>query len=509
MGTRVRPIAAVPALWQRQGVVSGLFWNLAGQGLPLLVAVFAIPLLIRDLGLDRFGVLALAWMLVGYFGLFDLGIGRAVTQFVARALGERRDAEIPLIVSTALGALAVLGVLGAFVLWLATPWVVTTALRIPPPLQPETASALTVLALTLPLLLLTAALRALLEAYRSFALANVIRIPLGIWTFAAPLAVAVFSPRLDHLVMALAAGRVAALAAHVWACRMVAREAFGAPRFAAQTLRALLAYGGWITVSNVISPLMVYADRLLIGAILGTAAVALYVTPFEVVVRLSLVPDALCGALFPALTTALVENSKRAAELFDRAAKAILLLVFPLCLTMASFAREGLAFWIDPAFANESFRVLQWLSVGFFVNALARVPHALLQAAGRADVTAKVHLLELPIYLPAMWLATVEWGINGAAAAWTLRAALDLGLLTYPALKICGRSSVMLRTLGFAGAFLVMLAAIVAADSITVRESLFAVGLTSSVLVTWRYVLGAEDRAVAKASFVRMYRRAS
>ena len=53
----------------------------------VVVAIFSIPILIRDLGTDRFGVLALAWAIVGYASLFDLGLGRALTQLVAQKLG--------------------------------------------------------------------------------------------------------------------------------------------------------------------------------------------------------------------------------------------------------------------------------------------------------------------------------------------------------------------------------------------------------------------------------------
>ena len=59
-------------------IARNTIWNIVGQSLPLLLAVVAIPLLIRRLGVDRFGVLTLAWALVGYFGLFDLGLGRAL-----------------------------------------------------------------------------------------------------------------------------------------------------------------------------------------------------------------------------------------------------------------------------------------------------------------------------------------------------------------------------------------------------------------------------------------------
>ena len=57
-------------------------WNLLGQVAPMSVALFAIPMLIRRVGTDRFGILTIAWMVVGYFSLFDLGLGRAMTNLV-------------------------------------------------------------------------------------------------------------------------------------------------------------------------------------------------------------------------------------------------------------------------------------------------------------------------------------------------------------------------------------------------------------------------------------------
>ena len=70
-------------------------WNLVGGGAPMIVAVFCIPILIRGLGTSRFGVLTLAWALIGYASLFDLGLGRALTQMVAKKLGAGEDREFP------------------------------------------------------------------------------------------------------------------------------------------------------------------------------------------------------------------------------------------------------------------------------------------------------------------------------------------------------------------------------------------------------------------------------
>ena len=65
-------------------------WNLLGTVAPLLVAVPAVPRLINGMGTDRFGVLTLAWVVIGYFSLFDFGFGRALTKLVAEKLGAGR-----------------------------------------------------------------------------------------------------------------------------------------------------------------------------------------------------------------------------------------------------------------------------------------------------------------------------------------------------------------------------------------------------------------------------------
>src|SRR5512145_213743 len=75
--------------------------NLAGQAAPLLVGVLCIPPVIAGLGAERFGLLALAWAVLGYFSVFDLGLGRATTKFVAEALGRGERHRLPALVGTA------------------------------------------------------------------------------------------------------------------------------------------------------------------------------------------------------------------------------------------------------------------------------------------------------------------------------------------------------------------------------------------------------------------------
>ena len=71
----------------------------------------------------------------------------------------------------------------------------------------------------------------------------------------------------------------------------------------------LLRFGGWLTLSNIVSPLLTYLDRFLVGGMLSAAAITYYVTPYEIAGRVLVVPAALAGVLFPAMSRLFAEKT--------------------------------------------------------------------------------------------------------------------------------------------------------------------------------------------------------
>lgn len=393
------------------------------------MAVFAIPVLIRALGTARFGVLTLAWMVVGYLSLFDLGLGRALTKLVAEKLGAGREDEIPALVWTALVLMAGLGIAGIIAASALSPWLVYGVLKIPISLQAETLKAFYLLAFSIPVIISTAGVRGVLEAYQRFDLTNIVRIPLGVFTFLGPLAILPFSKSLFPIVVALLAVRLLAWGAHLLFCLHVVPALSRKISVQRSMIRPLLSFGGWMTVTNIISPVMVYFDRFLIGAMISMVAVAYYATPYEVLTRLRIVPGAVAGVLFPAFSATLMQDRAHTAQLFGRGVNYIFLALFLPAVIIITLAHQGLAFWLGLDFAKHSTLVVQMLTVGMFLNSLALFPFALIQGAGRPDITAKLHLVELPFYLCGVWWLTSKFGIEGTAIAWMLRVAVDMGVL--------------------------------------------------------------------------------
>ena len=138
-------------------------YNLIGQVVPLIAAFFSIPFFIDGLGTDRFGVLMLAWMVIGYFSLFDMGLGRALTKLIAEKLGSGEMNEIPALAGTGLFLMTVLGLSGTFAAAALTPWLVHSALKIAPALQVETSRSFFLLAVSIPVVISTAGIRGILR----------------------------------------------------------------------------------------------------------------------------------------------------------------------------------------------------------------------------------------------------------------------------------------------------------------------------------------------------------
>jgi len=406
-------------------LVRNTFFNLFGYGIPLIAAIFTIPIIISGLGTDRFGILTLAWVLIGYLGLFDLGLGRALTKLVAEKLGLRLNSDIPSLIWTAILVMGIIGIIVAAAACVILPWMSGNLLKIPSQLSQETETAFFLLALFVPIIIISVGFRGILEAYQRFDLTNAVRIPMGLFTFIAPLLVMPFSISLVPLFVVLMAGRLIAMIVQLIFCLRTIPGLRKKVTFNSSTVGYLFKFGGWMTVTNIISPLMMYLDRFFIGTMISVAAVAYYATPGEVITKLLLISGSLMGVLFPAFSGTFESHRNQTTTLFSKGIKYIYLVMFPIVMVIVALAGEGLTFWLGTEFARQSTMIMQLMAVAIFFTSLGQVPYSLIQGAGRPDITAKLHFVELPFYLVFLWLMIRGFGVKGAAFAWMIRAMVD------------------------------------------------------------------------------------
>jgi len=434
--------------------------NVGISAIPMVVALVAIPVLLSQLGSARFGILSLAWVVVGYFSLFDIGLSRSLTQMVSERLGADRPYEVPGLIWTGLSLLLVFGLIGSFGTWMLAPMLVRGILQIPANLQVESLTAFQILGVSIPFVIVSAGLKGILEARQRFGSIALIQLPAAVLLLVAPILVLPFSHRVDALVASMLAVRLGGLFAFGITVFRVMPELWTRPRFVSAETKKLMSFGGWLTVSNVISPIMVYIDRFAIGALISLSAVAAYVIPYELVTRVVRLPVAITTVFFPAFAATHRSDPDRTGILFISACQTILLLTISPLLLFFLFAGEGLTIWVGADFAAQGTTVARCLIVGTFFNSIAQAPFALVQGLGRPNLTARFHIWELPFYILSLWILLPRFGIVGAALSWTLRTILDAVLLFAASHKLLPRGqSGVFRTIVWAGGVSLLFAA--------------------------------------------------
>lgn len=411
-------------------------WNGIGTAVPVLAAIVAVPSLIHVLGVQRFGILSLAWVVVGYFSFFDLGLGRAITQLIAQRIGDRREGDIPAIAQTGLALMAILGMAGGCVIAALSPWLVQRQLSIPPELVGETLTSFFLLAGSIPLVILSAGLRGILEAKQRFDLINIVRAPLGAMTYLGPLLVIPFSDRLPPVVAVLAVGRGVSLIAYALICRRTYPELLSGLAVDRKLLREMLSFGGWMTLSNVAGPVLLYAGRVVLAVLVSAEAVAYFSTPYDVVIAVLLIPGIFVGVLFPMFSSQFRDSPQSVRSLYSASMLQNAVIILPIVAIICLFAHVGISFWIGPEFADHSYRAAQLLAIGVLINSFGYYAQALIQAYGRPDLTAKLHVAELVAYIPYLVWLVDRSGVDGAAIAWLVRVTISTIVLVYLA-KAC------------------------------------------------------------------------
>jgi O-antigen/teichoic acid export membrane protein len=403
-------------------------YNLLGHLVSLSLSVLTIPTYLHLIGEARFGALTIVWLLIGYFGLFDLGLGQATTQSLAKGSKDGLAAQGPVFWS-ALIANAALGLTGGMLAWPLAAWFFGSQFPFGAVLRAELMSALPWIALTVPVVTVSSVLAGALQARKRFLELNLVSLLGSVLMQLVPLAVAWgWSTSLAVLIPSVLVGRLLTALLLFLLCK---RHVFGdqgaswQPELAAQLLR----FGGWVSVTAVVGPMMVILDRFAIGLLFGAKAVSQYSIPFQLVERTTLLSSALNAALFPRLAT--LASPSEQSQLAQQALRFLALLLTPLIAAGMLLIGPFLAWWIAPELSAASTRLSQTLLLGFWVNSLALVPYTQLLAGGRPDLVAKCHAAELLPYLASLYLALQHFGLVGAATVFSLRAAVDFVLLAH------------------------------------------------------------------------------
>ena len=190
--------------------VAQISWSLFGLLVPLVIAAITVPALLKTLGSEKFGLLALAWGLIGYAGVLDLGVGRALTQMLSKLKGLEQAHVIPDTVITASRITLIAGLIGAFLIWVSASSLSKLVVVSSDISTNQIEISIILLAIALPAQAMSATYRGINEAQLNFKEISFIRMALGVVNFAGPYAISIYTNEIQYAILTLVISRLLA-----------------------------------------------------------------------------------------------------------------------------------------------------------------------------------------------------------------------------------------------------------------------------------------------------------
>lgn len=231
------------------------FFNLIGMIIPSAIAIPAMAIMARILGVEKFGLFMLAFSLLGYASIFDAGLTRSVVRLVANSDDNQETKKI---IGTASFAVLFLSFIAVFIFFIFSDNIVSL-LNVAIISHDDAKIAFKLLAFVIPVYLLSSIWFAYLEGKQRFLTLNVYKIITGSMISLFPVLSTYHGKSLFYSVLGLLIARILTMFLAFHSCVKGMKGYFFI--FSIDMLKKLISFGGWITISNIISPLMVYADR--------------------------------------------------------------------------------------------------------------------------------------------------------------------------------------------------------------------------------------------------------
>jgi O-antigen/teichoic acid export membrane protein len=396
--------------------------NFLGYGWSALIALAFIPVYIRFLGIEAYGLIGLFSVLLMSLGLLDLGMSPMISREMARfSAGVRTAASIRDLLRSAewiaFGVAAIVILVLVLVSgWLASHWV-----------KPGSLPASTVvhafewMAFVIGLRFVENIYRSALQGLQRQVETNLVMAAAA--TFRALGVVAVLSfvnPTVEAyfiwqgLVSVLSLLTFALLAYRA----LPASERGG--RFSIAELKPVVRFSGGLMGIALSGTLLTQLDKLLLSRILSLPDFGVFMLASSLAGGLLSLCIPIAQAWYPRLSALHAErNEAGLVSTFHLGAQLVSVLVGSAALFLIAFADPILALWTqDEALATKTANLVQLLAFANLLNALMYIPYQAQLAHGWTSLTLRIAMAAVLVICPAILYVAPRYGAEGAAMIW-------------------------------------------------------------------------------------------
>ena len=401
-------------------------WNIAGGVVPALSAVVAIPILISILGYELFSINSLIISLTIFFFVYDFGVGRATTFFIAKLDHANKESEAELI-GTSLFFALILGIFTTLTIYFFVPYMVENWIKIRPDVAGLSIQAFQITAFGIVPSVISNTFKGVLEGKSEFRRSNICKMFSGASIFLAPLLIVLIgSKSLTNISFVIVLSRYLALLIYLYYVMQI--FSLSTVRLKLNALQMLFKYGVWAAMSGFISTMFVYGDRFIVARYLTPESLSIYIASQDILIRYLLIPWSMAIVLMPVFSSgnlSTIESSRlyqKRQESMCKLSLGVCMFIIIIALVTTRFL-EGLGI---PLFARD---IVIIQAVGVFFCSISQLPLIYLYAHGKPGLVTMIYSIEALIYIVVAPNIFSHYGISGACLVWSVRLVLEYLLL--------------------------------------------------------------------------------
>lgn len=415
---------------QKKTVVLNTLSLFTSQAWIVLLAFLALPYIVNSLGKEAYALLSLSFIVIGYLGFLDLGLGNALTKFVSEYYAKRDFEKINSIISTSFLIFLVMGFFGGFLLLLVSNFLVENIFKVTLEFKRTALYVLYITSIGFSVTLLKNYANAIPTGFQQITLVSICEAIFN----SLKLLITVGFIFLGYGILEIVFGSVIVTLLQVIAVVIFTKKPYSIvsirPAFKKNIAIELLRYSLPLSIATIASNFIIHLDKFMITVFLPFARLAYYTVSYDISSKLWYIPNNVTKVFFPVFSKyfALKDTDNLKKYYFGSFRYIVMASTF-VSFLLVGFAFEIFRFWINPDYAQSASYTLQILSLGLLMSCYACVPFSLITACGFTNVVAKVHILIAIINLVLCIILIPLIGIEGAALAWLIEHIVDFLIL--------------------------------------------------------------------------------
>lgn len=386
------------------------------------MAMAFVPLYIRYLGIEAYGLIGVFAMLQGWFSLLDMGmtptLNREMARFTASAHGSQsiRDLLRSLeMICFSLAALIALGV------WAASGYLASDWLKAEQLPTEVVAQALAIMALVVALRFCEGIYRGSLLGLQRQVWYNSAHAVLATLRHGGAVAVLAWvSSTVEAFFIWQAAISLLTVAVFAISVHQALPKAPSPAKVSREALAGVWKFAGGMMGITFLALLLTQVDKVLLSRLLPLESFGYYTLAATVAGALYMFVGPITQAIYPRMVELSTgEDQAGLVAVYHQGAQLVTVLTAPAVIPLSFFAGGVVFMWSgDAGLAENTAPILSALVLGTFLNGLMWMPYQCQLAHGWTGLTLKINMVAVMILIPAVFWVVPRYGAIGAAWIW-------------------------------------------------------------------------------------------